>query len=187
MKRLNITIGLMAMCSMVTIGAQTPTPQTPQTPSTPSTPSTQPGQMKRDQNKDQTITVSGCVAMGSGAGQYMLNNATRAGDMMYKDRMPPVTPPSSTTPPPSQPPMTPSMKDQMSSPMMSYTLIGGDLKAHVGHKVEVTGTTAMSPGMKGAMGKDRPAIDKDKMPMAKDSMGGTLTVSSVKMISSTCP
>ncbi len=56
----------------------------------------------------------------------------------------------------------------------SYDLIGGDLRSHVGHTVEITGTTA-----------DGNATGKDKM-MAKDKMGVTetrtaLTVKSVKM------
>jgi hypothetical protein len=83
----------------------------------------------------------------------------------------------------------------------SYDLIGGDLKAHVGHKVEVTGTIADGK----AMGKDK-MMAKDKMEkgegegehkmakdtMAKDTMGtagtrSTLQVKSVKMIAATCP
>lgn len=69
----------------------------------------------------------------------------------------------------------------------SYELMGGDLKAHVGHKVEVTG----SMDDKMMMGKDKMSkdtMDKDAMP--KDKMHADmhpLTVASVKMISTTCP
>ena len=56
----------------------------------------------------------------------------------------------------------------------SYDLIGGDLKSHVGHTVEITGTTA-----------DGNATGKDKM-LARDKRGVTetrtaLTVKSVKL------
>lgn len=72
---------------------------------------------------------------------------------------------------------------------MAYDLMGGELKAHVGHKVEVMGTSD------GKMAKDKMAKDskmsQDK-PMDKDKMAmseahATLNVKSVKMISPTCP
>jgi hypothetical protein len=66
----------------------------------------------------------------------------------------------------------------------NYMLMGGDLKAHVGHKVEVTGMRDDSK----MMGKDKMATDKmatDKTPSANMSMG--LKVKSVKMLSATCP
>ena len=60
----------------------------------------------------------------------------------------------------------------------AYALMGGDLKAHVGHKVEVTGTL----DKKDAMGKM-----KAKDSMAKDDMkSSTLKVQSVKMLSDSC-
>ena len=76
----------------------------------------------------------------------------------------------------------------------SYELMGGDLKAHVGHKVEITGMMAHDK----MMGKDKMAkdhmdhgtMDKDKMPkdhMTMSDMHGALNVKSVKMISATCP
>jgi len=71
----------------------------------------------------------------------------------------------------------------------SYDLMGGDLKAHVGHRVEVTGMMDNDKKMgKDAMAKDK--MDHDKM--SKDKMGmsemhATLQVKSVKMVSSTCP
>ena len=103
------------------------------------------------------MTVSGCVAEKDG--HYMLENAMMAGDMKA---MP-----------------------AGDAKAMSYHLTGGALKAHVGHKVEITGS--MNPKM-GTMGKGK-MMDKDKMD--KDKMGasddhGTLTVKSVKMISTTC-
>jgi len=69
----------------------------------------------------------------------------------------------------------------------SYDLMGGDLKAHVGHKVEITGTMDDAKMKDKMMSKDK--MDKDKM--SKDKMGkgethGALHVTSVKMIAATC-
>ena len=71
----------------------------------------------------------------------------------------------------------------------SYDLMGGDLKAHVGHKVEITGTMDDAK----MMGKDKMSKDKmDKDKMSKDKMGmadahAALHVKSIKMIAATCP
>lgn len=68
--------------------------------------------------KDGTMTVTGCVAAGKSSGEFMLSNAMMSGEMM-------------------------SDKDTLTKPgrsgdhKMSYELMGGDLKAHMGHKVEV--------------------------------------------------
>ena len=100
-----------------------------------------------------TVTVTGCVAEGTMADHYMLNNATVSADGMMKN-------------------------DAMSADHpTSYALSGGDLKPHVGHKVEVTGTISK-------MGHT-----KDKMsPMAESApKEPTLKVKTVKMLSSTCP
>jgi len=99
-----------------------------------------------------TVTVTGCVAEGTMADHYMLNNATvSTGEMMKNDAM------SADHP-------------------ASFALSGGDLKPHVGHKVEVTGTIS------------KMGADKDKMsPMAESApKAATLKVKTVKMLSSTC-
>ena len=72
----------------------------------------------------------------------------------------------------------------------SYDLMGGELKAHVGHKVEITGTMDDGKMMctDKMMSKDK--MDKDKMSKDKMGMGEThaaLHVTSVKMIAATCP
>ncbi|MEO7134639.1 MAG: hypothetical protein ABI024_10510 [Vicinamibacterales bacterium] len=116
----------------------------------------QSGNMGKMDMKEMKVT--GCVAQGAGMGQFMLNNAMMSGDMkadMKKDDM--------------------KMKDGMKP--MSYMLMGGDLKGHMGHKVEVTGTMGDEKMMK------QDSMAKDKM-MADAKM---LTVKSVKMISPTCP
>ena len=108
-----------------------------------------------------TVTVTGCVAEGAMADHYMLNNAmVSTGEMMKNDAM------SAGHP-------------------ASFALSGGDLKPHVGHKVEVTGTLGTVPREhKG----NSPQMDKDKMsPMAESApKAATLKVKSVKMLSSTC-
>ena len=69
----------------------------------------------------------------------------------------------------------------------TVALLGGTLKPHVGHKVEVTGT--MKAMDTGAMNKDATA-KPDAMAghdMKKDAaMAGTLTVKDLKMIAATC-
>lgn len=100
-----------------------------------------------------TVTVTGCVAEGTMADHYMLNNAAVATNGMMKN-------------------------DAMSADHpASFALSGGDLKPHVGHKVEVTGTISK-------MGH----TDKDKMsPMAESApKAATLKVKTVKMLASTC-
>ena len=125
--------------------------------------SAQNGTMDKDKmgkrTKGGTVMMTGCVADGTG-GHYMLTNAMMAGDMKGQ------------------------MKDEMKP--MSYGLTGGDLKAHVGHKVEVTGTMAPDKMMKGGrMDKmDKGTMDKDKM---SGDVHGAITVKSVKMLSATCP
>jgi len=69
---------------------------------------------------------------------------------------------------------------------MSYALSGGALKAHVRHKVEVTGM--MKPMAKDSMKKDTMSKDtmaKDK-PAKSDMSMGTITVKDVKMIAASC-
>ena len=76
----------------------------------------------------------------------------------------------------------------------SYDLMGGELKAHVGHKVEITGTMDDGKMMgKDKMSKDKMSGDKmDKDKMSKDKTGmaemhSGLHVKSVKMLAATCP
>jgi len=133
------------------------------------------GQMDRKgMMKDGQMMVSGCVAAGKSTGQYMLTNAMMMGGMMGKDK-------------------EMMDKDKMKDPamaghMMSYELVGGgsDLKAHMGQKVEVTGT--MSKMDMDKMGKmdQMNQMEKDKMMSDKDMKSMKLNVKSVKMVSATC-
>jgi hypothetical protein len=62
--------------------------------------------------------------------------------------------------------------------MIAYTLTGADVKEHLGHKVEVTGTISTDT-------KSKDAAEIKGAPGMK--LVGTLNVKSVKMIANTCP
>ena len=129
----------------------------------------QSGTMDKKKMMDHPVTVTGCVTAGAMAGDFTLTHAMPVDSkMMDKDKMD------------SDKGRTmPMDKGKMAGEhMMSFALKGGtDLKAHLGHKIEVKGTTdkPMSD-MKPMTGMD----DKAMKPMV-------LTVTSVKMISATCP
>ena len=160
MTRMIFALALAVACS-VTATAQTPAADT----------------ATRDTTtmKDGPVTVAGCVAETS-AGQFTLTNATithkpgsasQPADHASPDKMP---------------------ADKTNHPDVTYRLSGGtDLKAHVGHKVQVSGTVGKmdhaETGDKASKDKDRAAATSDKA-MTKP---GTLTVTSMTMISATCP
>ena len=111
-----------------------------------------------DKASTKPTTITGCVAE-SGA-LYRLDHAMVAVDIDTDTQNRPGTEASPTP------------------KMMSYILTGGDVKAHVGHKVEVTGTMSSAKASKEAVGiKGAPGM----------TLAGTLSVKSVKMISATCP
>jgi hypothetical protein len=122
---------------------------------------------KVDQKTIQSIrvTVIGCVAGGTEAGRYFLTNAFLSGDDI----------PSTA----GTVGKAGSGKDVSFENSPSYDLIGGRLKAHVGHKVEVIGITS-----------DTKLNKSDAFSLAIGSSKhekATLTVSSVKMIAAKCP
>jgi hypothetical protein len=110
----------------------------------------------KDSVKPSTIT--GCVAQ-SGA-LYRLDHAIVGTDPDVDTQNRP-SPEASPTP-----------------KMMSYALTGADVKTHLGHKVEVTGTISSETSSKdSAATKGAPGM----------KLVGTLNVKSVKMVSATCP
>ena len=133
------------------------------------------GQMAKDKPmKDGVVTVTGCVAQADDMKQFTLTNATMSpmAKMGADAAMKPDAP-----------------KPDMA---MSYALDGGDLKPHLGHKVEVSGTMEKKP-MKPMMDHDKMAGpetmgDKDKMGTTakKDTMAGKIKVTSVKMLAANC-
>ena len=114
------------------------------------------GQQKAPAQKPSTIT--GCVAQ-SGA-LYRLDHAIMATDQDVDTQNRPATEASPTP------------------NLISYALVGGDLKGHVGHKVEVTGTVSTAKPSKAAADlKAAPGM----------TLAGSLNVKSVKMVANTCP
>jgi hypothetical protein len=121
---------------------------------------------KADQKTIQSIriTVIGCV-VGGEAGRYRLTNAVLSGDDV----------PSTA----GTVGKVGSGKDVSFENSPSFELIGGRLKAHVGHKVEVIGITS-----------DTRLNNSDSFNSAIGSSAhekATLTVSAVKMIAAKCP
>lgn len=131
------------------------------------------GQMDKPMMKDGPMTVSGCVMAGMAAGEFMLSNAMMSGKVMDKEVMD---------------------KDKtghagMGTHTMSYQLVGGsDLKAHLGHKVEVMGTVSKSDMERSSKTDKMSTTEKDRMTTDNHKMKAMkLNVGSVKMISATCP
>ncbi|MEO6222384.1 MAG: hypothetical protein ABIP90_03980 [Vicinamibacterales bacterium] len=118
--------------------------------------------------KPGQMMVSGCVAAGKSSGHYLLTNAMMVG-MMDKDSK--MTKPAMSA----EPMMT-----------MSYDLVGGSLKAHVGHKIEVTGSMSKADMNHMDQMAKMDAMAKDKMAKDPKVMNMKLNVASVKMISPTC-
>jgi len=109
------------------------------------------------------VKVIGCVVGGSEAGHYRLTNAFLSGDDV----------PSTAVG------TAGSGQDVSFENSPTFDLIGGDLNAHLGHKVEVIGITSdtklnKSDSFRSAIGSST----QDK---------ATLTVSSLKMIAAKCP
>lgn len=169
------TIGILSIV-MVGAGARV-LAQTPTVPAqTPSVPA--------QSSKVQPTTLSGCVAAQTGGSGYQLTNATINGADVTERKTAPEGGQGGA---------------QVGHAAMTgghtYELVGGDVKAHVGHKVEVTGivlttgkdvlaktgTPEKAPGTtgQGTMAKEKMTSDGAK------SM--RITVASVKMISATCP
>ena len=118
--------------------------------------SAQAGQHKTPAPKPTTVV--GCVAQSSGT--YRLDDAIISTDTDVDTQQRP-SPEASATP-----------------KMLSYLLTGADVHAHVGHKVEVTGTVVSDKMSKAAS-------DVKGAPGMK--LIGTLNAKSVKMVSVTCP
>ena len=125
--------------------------------------SAQAGQQNMPTVKDQTTskdsmkpsTITGCVAHSDA--RYRLDHAIVATDADVDTQNRPATEASATP------------------KMISYILVGADVKAHLGHKVEVIGTIS----------GDKTSSDIAGIPGMK--IVGTLNVKSVKMVSKTCP
>jgi hypothetical protein len=113
---------------------------------------------RQNTSSPKPTTIVGCVAQSNGA--FRLDHAIVSTDMDADTQQRP-SPEASATP-----------------KMLSYLLAGADVKAHVGHKVEATGTVSSEKTSKGAG-------EMKGVPGMK--LVGTLDVKSVKMVSATCP
>jgi len=112
-----------------------------------------------------SVNVIGCVVAGGAADQYRLTNAVLSGDDVPSA--------AGTTG------KVGSGKDVSFENSPSFDLIGGHVRAHMGHKVEVVGITS-----------DTKLNNSDAFSSAIGSSSherATLTVTSVRMIAATCP
>ena len=117
------------------------------------------------------VTVTGCIAKGHEAGHYVLTNAVLAPEKA-----------SSATGATSAPSID---KTASMAAGTSYALKGDNLEAHVGHKVEVTGTTwqekaTSTTDIANSKDTSNPTSAGSTSPQA------TLDVKTVKMLSTTC-
>jgi hypothetical protein len=158
MTKLTMITAAMAMTAAVSVAAQTAGTKMPDDKMA------KPAMAAKDAKE---MTYTGCVAAGTAAGTYMLNNMMS--DMAAK--------PAATTQPAAGSMGKDTMRHDASMPM-SVMLMGTkvDFSKHVGHKVSVTGTMAKGD----AMAKDAAVPASGSMPMS------SVSVSSVKMISTTC-
>jgi hypothetical protein len=124
---------------------------------------TDPAQKSKTAKAD-TVTVTGCVADKDANGKYMLNNASMS------DTSSTASSATGTT-------------GSTAAETMSYELTGDNLKAHVGHKVEVTGTVQHAKMSKKASSD---AGMTGSTATANAANNETLRVKSVKMISASC-
>jgi len=137
---------------------------------------------KQGMMKDGQMMMSGCVAAGMESGHYMLTNAMMMGGKMDKETMGKDKEMMGKD----------KMQSGMSGQAMSYELVGGgDMKAHMGHKVEVTGTMSKSDMDRMHKMGSMDSMDKGKMDKGtmseKDMKPMKLNVKSVKMTSASCP
>jgi hypothetical protein len=118
---------------------------------------------------DRTVTVTGCVAKGTEVGTYTLTSAKTAEDL-------------ASSPSPTTAGTAGTAGTEKSASMehsASYRLKGEDLSAFVGQQVEVTGTTGDDKRTDKGASTGTTATVKEAR--------STVTVQSVKMLSSTCP
>jgi hypothetical protein len=137
------------------------------------------------------VTLSGClVGPGAGAGPYKLTHATPIGAVKEN-----ATAHGKTKKDASQKEASAkeTMKGASADAGISYELVGAgsDLKPHVGHRVEVTGTVHHDQGTVDKSSPGTPATGQSTQAdqrMAKSGMKPEkVNVTSVKMISATCP
>jgi predicted extracellular nuclease len=175
------------------VWGQTPHPGSPAKNQSPSAGKAEKGKPTIDTAKAEQVTVSGClVAPGTDTGPYKLTHATPAVVMKDKGMADAKTKKDAGH---KEASAKETMKEAGTSAdsLISYELVGAgsDLKPHVGHKVEVTGTVHHDKTTVDKSAQTTPATGQStqadqKMP--KSAMKPLkVNVTSVKMISATCP
>jgi hypothetical protein len=180
---------------------QNPTPAAPAKAQTPSAAQASTGKPATDGMKMDQVSVSGCLTAGTTAGQYKLTDTTQLSAMKDKAMADAKSDASQKAEGAKKTVKDPGM---VADSRMSFELVGSEseLKPHVGHKVEVTGTVSkedmamIERGQHDQMKADKtaPAAPKtgqsaqpDKK-MAESAMKPVkLNVTSIKHISPTCP
>ena len=119
--------------------------------------------------KNGAVTVTGCVAQAPDGKSYMLNDAIMAPLPTEK------TPAATAT--------TAASGDKT---VLSYMLEGGEMKNHLGHKVQITGTRSAQKAGKIDQASDPAKMDTGTMAMDHKDVGGTLKVTSMKMVAASC-
>jgi hypothetical protein len=116
----------------------------------------------------KSVTITGCVAQGIDADHYVLANAVRREE-----------PPSSTAAAGTSGRVS-SDKGGASDRTGPYDLQGGEFKAHLGHQVEVTGTSGTTVKTSGKTSGTTTTSATGRKPLPR------FNVESVKMLSATC-
>jgi len=139
MTRLTAVCAAGALALTASLAAQTP-------------PSDQTGQYDTKKTESKMVTLTGCLAKGTGTDTYILSNVVVSPSSTTTPGTSTSSTPATATPPSTTPPST------MPSPTATGTTgatdmnapttwavvntSGLDLSPHVGHKVELTGTTS---------------------------------------------
>lgn len=192
MKRILPALGVAVACA-VTLGAQSTPPQQSSQPQTQST--TSKSKAQKSSMSSKSVTLTGCLREGDTPGTFVLANvdtSSLAGTTGYEH--------PTTTPPAAGSGTSGSGSGSMSDKTNSVELVGNadlDLKAHVGHKVEISGT--MVPQGKDKMksksstaGTTGTATGETTSETSRESRKGDMTnmhrlnVRSLKHISETC-
>ena len=158
----SFTALLVAAGFAVSLGAQTPPPTPPSTPDQP-----KPAEKRMGSADAKSVTLTGCVREGDMPNSFVLANADVSS-------IPGLSAGSAAT----------GTSGAASTATLGLTSSGVDLKPHVGHKVEVTGTIAPSgprpSGTTGTPEAGAPSAAGDKDKKAK------INVTAVKHISDSC-
>jgi hypothetical protein len=152
-------------------------------------------QMDKAKGAAHEVTVTGCLATGPTEGSYQLTHAGMSDmmkdkGMMEKGKMEKGKTDAGKMDHDKMGAGKMASKDSAKAGhMMTYALVGGQdlLKPHLGHKIEVTGTTSQMDHMSTPAGTAAKESKDMKGAKMKDMKAATLSVKSMKMVSAACP